>query len=370
MVFGILLFSLILITTSLLVYWVLNGLRYWKKRGILHDPPHILNGNCEGLKTKYHLQDIIKSYYQKYKGRAPFVGFYFFQQPLAFILDLDLIKNILIKDFSNFSNRGRYYNEKDDPLSAHLFALENPKWRQLRQKITPTFTSGKMKFMYPTVLKVAEEIINVLQDMNDLSCVDVKELFARYTTDVIGTCAFGIECNSLKDPEAQFRLMGKRAVNEMNISNIKMALATIYPNIARKLGITINTKEVSSFFINVVKETVDLREKKNIRRNDFMDLLIELKNKEVDNITIEEVAAQAFVFFLAGFETSSSAGSFALYELALNQHIQDKARLEIDTILSKHNNVLSYECLKEMQYLDQILSGKFKSNGSIIYINI
>lgn len=40
-----------------------------------------------------------------------------------------------------------------------------------------------------------------------------------------------------------------------------------------------NKKEVSDFFLKAFKESMDYREKNNIRRNDFMDLLIQLKNK-------------------------------------------------------------------------------------------
>jgi cytochrome P450 family 6 len=62
--------------------------------------------------------------------------------------------------------------------------------------------------------------------------------------------------------------------------------------------------------------------------------------------------AQATQFFLAGFETSSSAITFALYELAVNQDIQRKLRKEIVNVLSRFNGIISYESLKEMEYLD------------------
>jgi cytochrome P450 family 6 len=68
--------------------------------------------------------------------------------------------------------------------------------------------------------------------------------------------------------------------------------------------------------------------------------------------------AQATQFFLAGFETTSSTISFALYELAINQDIQRKLRKEIRNVLSKFDEEISYESLKEMEYLDMCVKGE------------
>lgn len=38
---------------------------------------------------------------------------------------------------------------------------------------------------------------------------EIKELMARYATDVISSCAFGIDSNSLKNPDSDFRKNGK-----------------------------------------------------------------------------------------------------------------------------------------------------------------
>jgi len=73
--------------------------------------------------------------------------------------------------------------------------------------------------------------------------------------------------------------------------------------------------------------------------------------------TDDELAAQATVFFLAGFETSSTVLSYALLELAANPDVQRKAQLEIDEAMSENNGVVSYDTLKDMKYLDWILQG-------------
>jgi len=73
--------------------------------------------------------------------------------------------------------------------------------------------------------------------------------------------------------------------------------------------------------------------------------------------TYNLMAAQAFVFFTAGSETTSTTTSFALVELANNPDVQQRLREEIDEAIQKHGG-LTYEAIVEMQYMDQVLSGK------------
>lgn len=70
------------------------------------------------------------------------------------------------------------------------------------------------------------------------------------------------------------------------------------------------------------------------------------------------MTSQAFVFFVAGFETSSTTMSNALYELALNQKIQDKLREEIHQEYAKIIGDLTYDNIKKMSYLGKVFRGE------------
>lgn len=75
-------------------------------------------------------------------------------------------------------------------------------------------------------------------------------------------------------------------------------------------------------------------------------------------ITFLEAAAQALVFYVGGFETSSTTMQFALYELSLNPDVQDKAREEILKVLAEHDGKVTYEAIYKMNYLGRVIDGK------------
>ncbi|XP_075166602.1 putative cytochrome P450 6a21 [Haematobia irritans] len=348
------------------VYSMHKTLSYWKSQGIVSEDPYPLMGNMAGLAKTKSFGDIWQEYYDKFKNSGPFLGFYFFNRPTAFILDPALIKNVLIKDFNKFTDRGFYHNAEDDPLSGQLFLIDGHKWRRMRNKLSPTFTSGKMKLMFPIVTEICDEFIEVLGKMSEASpVIEMREMLARFTTDVIGSCAFGIECGSLKNPNAEFRQFGRKSLEERRHGSLIMAFINSFPNLARKLHFKMFPDDVIEFFLRIVKETVDYREKNNVRRNDFMDMLIDLKNKklmrsehgdDLTNLTIEEITGQAHVFFNAGFETSSTTMGFALYEMARHEDIQQRAREEVQQMFANNNGKFTYENMKDMPYLDQIIS--------------
>ncbi|XP_013112032.2 probable cytochrome P450 6a21 [Stomoxys calcitrans] len=373
MAFAALLIYLIIALTSILMYFMKKRLNYWKDQGIAHDEPSFFAGNFHGVMTKRTFGDCSRAVYVKHKGSGPFCGFYFFQRPGVLILETDLMKNILIKDFSKFTDRGLFHNEKGDPLTGHLFLLDGAKWKNLRNKLSPTFTTGKMKFMYPNIISVAENFVQVFGEMSEKTQkVEIKELLARFTTDVIGRCAFGIECNSLKDPNAEFRLMGKRSLNERRHGKFVNSFMQGFPALARKLNMAINKDEITQFFVRIVRETVAYREQNNIKSNDFLSILMDLKNGEGKekgiSMSLEEMAAQVFVFFIGGFETSSSTMGFALYELALNQDIQQKLRYEINEIFNAEGTT-TYEALHDLPYLGQVISESLRKYTIVPHLN-
>lgn len=78
---------------------------------------------------------------------------------------------------------------------------------------------------------------------------------------------------------------------------------------------------------------------------------------EEENITDEDIAAQAFICFVAGFDSVATLMYFMAYELALQPDVQEKLQAEIDGIVNGLDNNLTCETLSSMKYMDMVISG-------------
>lgn len=99
-------------------YYVKKRYRYWNDRGFASPPSVFLLGSMKGIGTSIHECEGIDVIYKKYKGKAPAVGIFFFLRPTILPLDPELYKNVLVRDFGSFHDRGFYFDKEGDPLSA------------------------------------------------------------------------------------------------------------------------------------------------------------------------------------------------------------------------------------------------------------
>jgi cytochrome P450 family 6 len=336
--------------------------QYWKKRNVPHIKPEFFYGNSRGMGTKYAYGAFWKKMYLKLKTKKPIVGTYIYFYPSAMITDLDLVKTIMVKEFDTFPNRGGYCNEKDDPASANIATLDNERWRYLRNKLSPTFTSGKLKLMFPIVAEVVDNMLTrISQKSIESTQLDIKDISSRLAIDIIGRTAFGIECDSLFEKDNEFYRYGLKAFSSLNV--FKRFWVSRFPEIARKLHITISNKEVVNFYRDIVLQTIKYREENNIESNDFMGMMIKMKNSS-QPLTFNEIWAQSIMFFAAGFETTATALTFCLYELSIQKDFQQKARECVLSVLKKYNGEFTYEGMSEMHYVEQCINGKQKINDS------
>jgi len=253
---------------------------YWKKRNIPYVEPVFPIGNfADAFFLRKTIGQVHESNYKKLDGER-YGGFYTFTKPRLMVRDPDIIKNIMVKDFQSFHDHGLFTDEKIEPLSGNLFLIGGSRWHNLRVKLSPTFTSGKMKMMFQIFADCGHELGSILEkSASNEEIIEIKDIMARYSTDIISSAAFGIQCNCLKNPDAEFRQWGRIFFAPSTRNAITSFLNETIPNLMRLLKVTPIDPKIARYFQSMVEDTVNYRERNNITRNDFLQMLIQIKNK-------------------------------------------------------------------------------------------
>lgn len=318
------------------------------------------------------------------KTTEPVIGVYVTFHPSLIIRCPKMLRDIFIKDFPSFYHRGTITNEDIDPMSNNLLLQNGEKWKHNRSKLTPAFSSGKLKGMFKTIVDCGGSLQKYINKFAiSGQTLEIREIFARYATNVIASVAFGLDVDCIENPNAEFRQYGQRFFEPTPTNMFRFHLAFFYPKLAQLLRLRFADKDVGDFMTETVRQTVEYREENNIIRKDFLQLLIQLRNTgEVQGdddwsakatvngklMSLEEMAAHSFVFYTASFESTSTTMSFCMHELAKSPNLQAKAHAEIDLVLEKYDGQLTYESIGEMTFLERCIDGReFLNNHSFCY---
>ncbi|XP_053996984.1 cytochrome P450 9e2-like [Hylaeus anthracinus] len=318
--------------------------------------------------------DYAKFIYHYYPN-VKYVGIMDFATPTVVIRDPELIKEISVKSFEHFPDHLGFVSEEVDPIfGRNIFSLRGDRWRVMRNTLSPSFTTSKMKFMFSLVSKCSKEFVGYLYDHPEFSSsMETKDAFTRYTNDVIATAAFGISVNSLEDRENEFFTRGTDATKFGGLGRLlKFMLFRFSPCLSRLMGLSFLSPDSASFFYRIVSETVKTRDKENIVRPDMIHLLMQARDKEKSSthrMTIEDIIAQVFIFFLAGFDTSSTLMCYLVHELTVNQDIQEKLREEVERYMAEGNGDISYEALSKMEYMEMVTSETLRKYPPVVFID-
>lgn len=346
---------------------------YWSDRGVPYLQPSFPFGNFgRTFRQQVSLLDEIKEIYNA--TTEPLIGAYSLFYPQLIVRDIDLIQSILIRDFAHFTDRGVYMDEENDPISAHLFALEGEQWKNLRIKLTPAFTSGKLRAMFATLVDCTDSLLQYTNRMaNTNDSIDIREMSACFTTNIIASVAFGTDVDCFAEPENPFRKYGRKIFQPTLKNGFRLMCFAVCPQLLKLLRLHFIDADVEEFMFDAVKQMLELRENGKVVRKDFFQLLVQLRNtgtvqlddewkttianENAKTLTIQQITAQAFIFYLAGFETTASTISFSLFEIARNPHIQMRVHHEIDNVLKAYDGKLTYESINELTYLQACIDG-------------
>ncbi|KAF5308636.1 hypothetical protein FQR65_LT06097 [Abscondita terminalis] len=363
------LLTLLILLLLILYKYIVGSYEYWKKRGVPNPPASLLFGNMtDSLLVKKSLGQLYAQVYNDFPNLR-YVGFYKIREPAIVVRDAELIKNMLVKDFSSFHDNDFHVDEETDPIfGKNPFTLKGERWKYARNQLTPCFTIKKLKTMFPLIDEIGKKLIKYLNQSN-LDEIEAKKLSTKYTTECVASCLFGIEGNSFEEEKGELLKIGELIFTPSMMLAIKHLIVIILPVLGNYLNFKFVPDEVTQYFKVLIGKSLKYRNENKIVRGDFLDNMRELKLKlGDDNFTDDDIVAHAGGLFGDGIETSSIGLSFILFELAVNIEVQERLRKCLDDVLAKNNGEFTYEDVIGNSYLDAVFKESLRLHPPFPYL--
>ena len=346
----------VLVLVLLVIWYVYSSLiapyRKLKKLGIMVPKPKLIVGNVTDFGPgNAHIGQV--KLLEKY---GDIYGTLFFKVPAIWFNDPEMLRTIMIKEFSNFSNR--YSLTKSlGPFSKSLQELKDDDWKRVRSILAATLSSAKLKAIMPTITTAGDDLI---QSCNAIAAKGEPINFWResgnYSMTVILATVFGLEFESKQQEE---KLTEAAATLFRDLPGLLLFLIIFMPSLFRILEPILGGKLTHSmdYLSMTVKQVINERRKSMAAgipcRKDILQQMIEAG--ENDKLSDDEIVSQAFVFLIAGYETTANTIAFACYLIATHPDVQQKLHDEIDSKCPNANSA-DYDALNNLPYLEMVIS--------------
>lgn len=363
MIATIILFNAAVFLLSVLVLWKRRKhFKLLEKGGIPTPAPHWLTGHLDDVTYSPEKKCMVQRKHEWLQKYGNVVGYYNGGFPRILVADLDMLRDILIKDAHNFVNRPVVVSQ-----SKMLVALRDQHWKDVRKIMSPVFSTAKMKKMMPLMSGCVEVL---LQKCHQLASsgqeFDIYVTLQCLTMDVIDRCAITLGLQCINNPENEilenFRKLFNRPPSLVTrLMHTFPSLLTLISASMRLAGAGVHRQKnvIVEHLRVVVKERRERGGHGGVEKSiDALQMLIDAScNEQQDSgkttLSEQEVVDNAFLFLAAGFETTSNALAYVAYLLALHPDVQEQVFEEVSQVVQAEGG-LTYEALAKLVYTEAV----------------
>jgi len=359
----------ILLATVTFLLWIYfkRRLGVLKRLGIPHDDPGFLGLKYVMQLSKDPDEMLLRDDFNMRKKYGDIYGRYQFLSPIITIWDTEILKELFVKEFHNFPDRQKWMLKINGEMNDSLVNASGNQWKRIRKTLSPAFSSSKLKQMLYIAENCTEIFMKKMQNIVEKKdgIFHARTDFGRYALDVISSAAFSSNFH-VQDGEKEPKTMKllNEAISPDSFKDPVIALLTVFSFLEPVFAwfdYSIFSREFRKHMV-ALTDAVQKTRNKDQKRVDLMQQMLEVQIPDSEvatatrGMTKKEVTGNALIMISAGYETTAQSLTFLAYNLANNQHVQDKLREEILEAVDRHDGKITYETINDIPYLMQCIN--------------
>lgn len=281
--------------------------------------------------------------------------------PKSFMVVSDpaMIKHILRENVFNY-DKGVLGEVLEDVMGKGLIPADFETWRVRRRAIVPGFHRSWLEHQVGEFALAGSLLTRQLHEAADQGrTVDMEERFGSVALDIIGKAVFNYEFGSCagESPVVKAAIQSLREVEhraQTPFQYWKLPLMDVM--VERQRDFKVNMELLNGALNNCIKQALEGRQEADLEELENRDyskmenasLLRFLVDMRGEATSGKQLRDDMITMLIAGHETTASALTWALFELAQNPPLLARVQGEIDEIMGS-KEMPAYEDVKQME---------------------
>jgi cytochrome P450 len=252
------------------------------------------------------------------------------------------IETVLVTQAGNFT-KSADYRALARVLGNGLLTSEGEFWKRQRGLIQPAFHRQNI-FAYAQVM--TEAASRMLDSWKNEEERNIHDDLMSVTLQIVAQCLYGAEVSGSAERVGQ----AMEVVMQRFVINASLALLFFFDMpvfLARREQRAI--RDLDKIIGGIIRK----RRSSNEPREDLLDMLLRARDADGHPMSDTQLRDEVMTLFLAGYETTAIALSWACYLIAQNPHVATKLAEELQTVLG--GRVPTPDDLPRLRYTEMVL---------------
>ncbi|KAG2370751.1 hypothetical protein C9374_014245 [Naegleria lovaniensis] len=295
--------------------------------------------------------------------------------------DKDSCKEIFLSKASSFGKPIEIFYEPfnifDKHASSVLTAPDGPVWKKHHHVVSPSFSTSNLQYMCQVATKSCDLLFNTkwnkLLEKNNKFILDVED-FASVTLEIIGEAGFGIEFgifSETSDEGMKFRENLTHVIRYDYIIRFFFREGWMRKIISQLVGNEQALEYISTKLSRYIEQRQEeFRKDPEKPLNDLLSQLVKanMGEESEQKLNVNELKSNAYIFVVAGHETTSTTLQWIMYELGKNRQAQQKVREEALRIGGQEKRAPTFEDYPNMEYIHAVVMETLRLHPPVPHI--
>ena len=267
-----------------------------------------------------------------------------FKTSVIFSRDGGFVQYALQKNQKNYTKSTIQTIDLAKYVGKGLLTSEGEHWKKQRKLVQPAFHKKQLELL---IDKIKEAVDTELARIESEKRIDIFPIFNDLAFQTVVKALFSSEVNS-KDINRLQHIT--EAAQKMLVRELRQPYLVWW---FKKSGEIQKHVDLTNEAREILKKLVANRKKSGKREDDLLDMLLDARYEDGNEMDEEQLIDEILILFTAGHETTSNALSFTCELLARNPKAQQKIYAEVKKARSTSENLMEF--ISSCNYTKQVV---------------